>query len=173
MVLLVYALVLVALYLVPLTFNCPCIMDRHSLKPRPDIIGRRGAPMVSWCFARPHCLIQLIVQIDVAALWEELRVVSAKTCQVSISCWFFGYKCTNIILENFLLPQHPVLMDQMVHFYIRRLSVSTPLHYSIFHTAVWCSAAAHELTVIRLSKHESRQHPELPSHSWASKYCSR
>lgn len=84
--------------------------------------------------------------------------------------WIQVYK---LILENFLLPQHPVLMDQMVHFYIRRLSVSTPLHYSIFHTAVWCSAAAHELTVIRLSKHESRQHPELPSHSWASKYCSR
>ncbi|XP_030294826.1 glycerophosphodiester phosphodiesterase domain-containing protein 5 isoform X2 [Sparus aurata] len=47
MVLLVYALVLVALYLVPLTFNCPCIMDRHRLKPRPDIIGRRGAPMLA------------------------------------------------------------------------------------------------------------------------------
>ncbi|XP_036976473.1 glycerophosphodiester phosphodiesterase domain-containing protein 5 isoform X3 [Acanthopagrus latus] len=47
MVLLVYALVLVALYLAPLTFNCPCVMDRHSLKPRPDIIGRRGAPMLA------------------------------------------------------------------------------------------------------------------------------
>lgn len=121
MVLLVYALVLVALYLAPLTFNCPCVMDRHSLKPRPDIIGRRGAPMVSWCPARPHCLIQLIVQIDDAAPWEELRVASAKTCQVPISCWSAGYKRASVILENFLLPQHPVLMDQMVHVYIRSL----------------------------------------------------
>lgn len=47
MVLLIYIFILLALYLAPLTFTCPCIMDRHSLKPRPDIIGRRGAPMVS------------------------------------------------------------------------------------------------------------------------------
>lgn len=63
-VLLLYIIILLALYLAPLTFTCPCIMDRHSLKPRPDIIGRRGAPMVSWCFSRPHCLILLIVQMD-------------------------------------------------------------------------------------------------------------
>uniref|UniRef100_A0A8C6SJ41 Glycerophosphodiester phosphodiesterase domain containing 5a n=1 Tax=Neogobius melanostomus TaxID=47308 RepID=A0A8C6SJ41_9GOBI len=25
----------------------PCVMDRHSLKPRPEIIGRRGAPMMA------------------------------------------------------------------------------------------------------------------------------
>ncbi|XP_069577260.1 glycerophosphodiester phosphodiesterase domain-containing protein 5 isoform X3 [Brachyistius frenatus] len=47
MVLLIYILILLALYLAPLTFTCPCIMDRHSLKPRPDIIGRRGAPMLA------------------------------------------------------------------------------------------------------------------------------
>ncbi|XP_028321655.1 glycerophosphodiester phosphodiesterase domain-containing protein 5 isoform X2 [Gouania willdenowi] len=47
LVLLVYILILLALYLAPLTFNCPCIMDRHSLKPRPNIIGRRGAPMLA------------------------------------------------------------------------------------------------------------------------------
>ena len=143
MVLLVYALVLVALYLAPLTFNCPCIMDRHSLKPRPDIIGRRGAPMVSWCFARPHCLIQLIVQIDDAALWEELCVVSAKTCQVSISCWFSGYKCTNIILENFLLPQHPVLMDHMVHFYTECVHASALQNISHSSVVFSCSTQAY------------------------------
>ncbi|XP_074528967.1 glycerophosphodiester phosphodiesterase domain-containing protein 5 isoform X2 [Halichoeres trimaculatus] len=47
MVLVVYSLLLLALYLVPLTFTCPCIMDRHSLKPRPEVIGRRGAPMLA------------------------------------------------------------------------------------------------------------------------------
>lgn len=47
MVLLIYSLLLLALYLAPLTFTCPCIMDRHSLKPRPEVIGRRGAPMLA------------------------------------------------------------------------------------------------------------------------------
>ncbi|CAJ1064579.1 glycerophosphodiester phosphodiesterase domain-containing protein 5 isoform X2 [Xyrichtys novacula] len=47
MVLIVYALLLLALYLAPLTFTCPCIMDRHSLTHRPEVIGRRGAPMLA------------------------------------------------------------------------------------------------------------------------------
>ncbi|XP_063750346.1 glycerophosphodiester phosphodiesterase domain-containing protein 5 isoform X2 [Eleginops maclovinus] len=47
MVLLIYAIILLAVYLAPLTFSCPCIMDRHTLRPRPDIIGRRGAPMLA------------------------------------------------------------------------------------------------------------------------------
>lgn len=64
MVLVIYIIILLALCLAPLSFNCPCIMDRHNLKPRPDVIGRRGAPMVSWCFARPRCLSQLIAQMD-------------------------------------------------------------------------------------------------------------
>uniref|UniRef100_A0A3B3XTL9 GP-PDE domain-containing protein n=1 Tax=Poecilia mexicana TaxID=48701 RepID=A0A3B3XTL9_9TELE len=38
---------LLALCLAPLTFTCPCIMDRHVLKPPPVIIGRRGAPMLA------------------------------------------------------------------------------------------------------------------------------
>uniref|UniRef100_A0A3Q4ASN4 GP-PDE domain-containing protein n=1 Tax=Mola mola TaxID=94237 RepID=A0A3Q4ASN4_MOLML len=46
-VLLIYIIILLALYLAPLTFTCPCVMDRHKLKPRPDIIGRRGAPMLA------------------------------------------------------------------------------------------------------------------------------
>ncbi|KAM3868887.1 glycerophosphodiester phosphodiesterase domain-containing protein 5 [Diretmus argenteus] len=47
MVLLIYVGILLALYAAPLTFTCPCIMDRHSLRPRPDVIGRRGAPMLA------------------------------------------------------------------------------------------------------------------------------
>ncbi|XP_029957455.1 glycerophosphodiester phosphodiesterase domain-containing protein 5 isoform X1 [Salarias fasciatus] len=47
LVLIVYILVLLALYLAPLSFTCPCIMDRNSLRPRPAIIGRRGAPMLA------------------------------------------------------------------------------------------------------------------------------
>uniref|UniRef100_A0A8C2ZKE2 Glycerophosphodiester phosphodiesterase domain containing 5a n=1 Tax=Cyclopterus lumpus TaxID=8103 RepID=A0A8C2ZKE2_CYCLU len=47
MMLLIYMVILLVVYLVPLTFTCPCIMDRHSLGARPDIIGRRGAPMLA------------------------------------------------------------------------------------------------------------------------------
>ncbi|KAG7224687.1 hypothetical protein INR49_011484 [Caranx melampygus] len=47
MVLVIYIIILLAIYAAPLTFTCPCIMDRHSLGPRPDIIGRRGAPMLA------------------------------------------------------------------------------------------------------------------------------
>ncbi|KAK5918646.1 hypothetical protein CgunFtcFv8_003391 [Champsocephalus gunnari] len=46
-VLVIYIIILLAVYLAPLTFSCPCIMDRHTLRPRPDIIGRRGAPMLA------------------------------------------------------------------------------------------------------------------------------
>lgn len=47
MVLAVYIIILVALYLAPLLFTCPCVMDRHSLRARPEVIGRRGAPMLA------------------------------------------------------------------------------------------------------------------------------
>lgn len=47
LVLVFYVLVLLALYLAPLTFTCPCIMDRNSLRPRPAVTGRRGAPMLA------------------------------------------------------------------------------------------------------------------------------
>ncbi|KAM9729688.1 glycerophosphodiester phosphodiesterase domain-containing protein 5 isoform 2-T3 [Menidia menidia] len=46
-VLLVYFMILLALCAAPLTFTCPCIMDRSTLKPRPEITGRRGAPMLA------------------------------------------------------------------------------------------------------------------------------
>ncbi|KAG5843379.1 hypothetical protein ANANG_G00150280 [Anguilla anguilla] len=46
-VLLVYLSVLLALYLAPLTITSPCLMDRASLKQRPNVIGHRGAPMLA------------------------------------------------------------------------------------------------------------------------------
>ncbi|XP_062870394.1 glycerophosphodiester phosphodiesterase domain-containing protein 5 [Trichomycterus rosablanca] len=45
--LLLYIGILLALYLTPLTISSPCIMDRSELKPRPSIIGHRGAPMLA------------------------------------------------------------------------------------------------------------------------------
>ncbi|KAJ7996078.1 hypothetical protein DPEC_G00233340 [Dallia pectoralis] len=45
--LLIYVGVLLALYLAPLFMSSPCVMDRNGLKPRPDVIGRRGAPMLA------------------------------------------------------------------------------------------------------------------------------
>ncbi|XP_030218141.1 glycerophosphodiester phosphodiesterase domain-containing protein 5 [Gadus morhua] len=47
MVLLIYVVLLLLIYLAPLTFRCPCVMNSHSLAPRPEIIGRRGAPMLA------------------------------------------------------------------------------------------------------------------------------
>uniref|UniRef100_A0A3P9J2Z0 Glycerophosphodiester phosphodiesterase domain containing 5a n=1 Tax=Oryzias latipes TaxID=8090 RepID=A0A3P9J2Z0_ORYLA len=47
MVLVIYFVSLLAVCLAPITFTCPCIMDRHTLKARPAIIGRRGAPMLA------------------------------------------------------------------------------------------------------------------------------
>lgn len=39
--------ILLGLYVAPLYITSPCIMDPESLGPRPDVIGQRGAPMVS------------------------------------------------------------------------------------------------------------------------------
>ncbi|XP_051902212.1 glycerophosphodiester phosphodiesterase domain-containing protein 5 isoform X2 [Hippocampus zosterae] len=47
MVLVTYIIILMALYSAPLSFSCPCVMDSHSLRLRPDVIGRRGAPMLA------------------------------------------------------------------------------------------------------------------------------
>ncbi|XP_061659908.1 glycerophosphodiester phosphodiesterase domain-containing protein 5 isoform X2 [Syngnathoides biaculeatus] len=47
MVLIAYVIILMALCLAPLSFSCPCVMDSRSLKPRPEVIGRRGAPMLA------------------------------------------------------------------------------------------------------------------------------
>ncbi|XP_036392238.1 glycerophosphodiester phosphodiesterase domain-containing protein 5 isoform X2 [Megalops cyprinoides] len=45
--LLVYLSVLLGLYLLPLAITSPCLMDPRSLKPRPTVIGHRGAPMLA------------------------------------------------------------------------------------------------------------------------------
>ncbi|XP_049598165.1 glycerophosphodiester phosphodiesterase domain-containing protein 5 isoform X2 [Syngnathus scovelli] len=47
MVLITYMIIVMALYLAPLTFSCPCVMDSRNLRPRPDVMGRRGAPMLA------------------------------------------------------------------------------------------------------------------------------
>lgn len=49
-VMLLYFILVFLVYLAPLMFTCPCIMDRHRLKARPAVIGRRGAPMVGGAF---------------------------------------------------------------------------------------------------------------------------
>lgn len=54
MVLLIYIMVVSLVYLAPLMFTCPCVMDRHHLRARPVVIGRRGAPMVGWCSTDPQ-----------------------------------------------------------------------------------------------------------------------
>uniref|UniRef100_A0A8C1WYQ7 Glycerophosphodiester phosphodiesterase domain containing 5a n=1 Tax=Cyprinus carpio TaxID=7962 RepID=A0A8C1WYQ7_CYPCA len=46
--LVIYVSLLLVLYLVPLFISSPCITDRSKLGPRPAVIGRRGAPMVSF-----------------------------------------------------------------------------------------------------------------------------
>ncbi|XP_076130533.1 glycerophosphodiester phosphodiesterase domain-containing protein 5 isoform X1 [Alosa pseudoharengus] len=47
-VVVVYVSVLLALYLAPLAISSsPCVMDKTSLRPRPLVIGRRGAPMLA------------------------------------------------------------------------------------------------------------------------------
>lgn len=45
-VMLLYFILVFLVYLAPLVFTCPCVMDRHRLKARPAVMGRRGAPMV-------------------------------------------------------------------------------------------------------------------------------
>ncbi|XP_020500246.1 glycerophosphodiester phosphodiesterase domain-containing protein 5 isoform X2 [Labrus bergylta] len=56
-VMLLYLTVLLGLYVVPLYITSPCIMDRNSLKQRPNVIGHQGAPMLApentlWSFQR-------------------------------------------------------------------------------------------------------------------------
>ncbi|XP_053503745.1 glycerophosphodiester phosphodiesterase domain-containing protein 5 [Ictalurus furcatus] len=46
-VLLIYLVVLLSLYLTPLSITSPCIMEPHDLKARPAVIGQRGAPMLA------------------------------------------------------------------------------------------------------------------------------
>lgn len=56
-VVLLYLSVLLGLYVMPLYITSPCIMEPTSLKPRPDVIGHQGAPMVSQltCIIQSEC----------------------------------------------------------------------------------------------------------------------
>uniref|UniRef100_A0A8C8AJV1 Glycerophosphodiester phosphodiesterase domain containing 2 n=1 Tax=Otus sunia TaxID=257818 RepID=A0A8C8AJV1_9STRI len=44
--LLVYCMVMIALYLAPLGITSPCIMEENQLPPKPALVGHRGAPML-------------------------------------------------------------------------------------------------------------------------------
>ncbi|KAM6945914.1 glycerophosphodiester phosphodiesterase domain-containing protein 5 isoform 2-T2 [Aplochiton taeniatus] len=47
LVVLIYLSGLLGLYVAPLSVTSPCIMDPTHLKPRPDVIGHQGAPMLA------------------------------------------------------------------------------------------------------------------------------
>ncbi|XP_072248982.1 glycerophosphodiester phosphodiesterase domain-containing protein 5 isoform X4 [Leuresthes tenuis] len=69
-VVLLYLSVLLGLYVVPLYITSPCIMDT-SLKPRPDVIGHQGAPMLApentlWSFQRALQMNVTGLEADVA-----------------------------------------------------------------------------------------------------------
>uniref|UniRef100_A0AAQ5YNN9 GP-PDE domain-containing protein n=1 Tax=Amphiprion ocellaris TaxID=80972 RepID=A0AAQ5YNN9_AMPOC len=64
-------LVLLGLYVVPLYITSPCIMDPDTLKPRPDVIGHQGAPMLApentlWSFQRALQMNVTGLEADVA-----------------------------------------------------------------------------------------------------------
>ncbi|NXH13083.1 GDPD2 inositolphosphodiesterase, partial [Bucco capensis] len=45
--LLVYCIVMIALYLAPLQITSPCIMEKNQLPSKPALVGHRGAPMLA------------------------------------------------------------------------------------------------------------------------------
>uniref|UniRef100_A0A3Q1FBI0 Glycerophosphodiester phosphodiesterase domain containing 5b n=1 Tax=Acanthochromis polyacanthus TaxID=80966 RepID=A0A3Q1FBI0_9TELE len=70
-VVLLYLSVLLGLYVVPLYITSPCIMDPDNLKPRPDVIGHQGAPMLApentlWSFQRALQMNVTGLEADVA-----------------------------------------------------------------------------------------------------------
>lgn len=70
-VVLLYFSVLLGLYVVPLYITSPCIMDPNTLKPRPDVIGHQGAPMLApentlWSFQRALQMNVTGLEADVA-----------------------------------------------------------------------------------------------------------
>ncbi|XP_024132375.1 glycerophosphodiester phosphodiesterase domain-containing protein 5 isoform X1 [Oryzias melastigma] len=71
-VMLLYLSVLLGLYVVPLYITSPCIMDPSTLKPRPEVIGQRGAPMIApentiWSFQRS-------LQMNVTGLETNVKI---------------------------------------------------------------------------------------------------
>ncbi|KAF7700380.1 glycerophosphodiester phosphodiesterase domain-containing protein 5 isoform X2 [Silurus meridionalis] len=71
-VVLIYLVVLLSLYLTPLSITSPCIMERHNLKARPVVIGQRGAPML----APENTLLSFhkALQKDVSGLEAEVAI---------------------------------------------------------------------------------------------------
>ncbi|XP_035478771.1 glycerophosphodiester phosphodiesterase domain-containing protein 5 isoform X1 [Scophthalmus maximus] len=70
-VMLLYLSVLLGLYVLPLYITSPCIMEPTSLGPRPDVIGRQGAPMLApentlWSFQRALQMNVTGLEADVA-----------------------------------------------------------------------------------------------------------
>ncbi|XP_053279126.1 glycerophosphodiester phosphodiesterase domain-containing protein 5 isoform X2 [Pleuronectes platessa] len=70
-VMLLYLSLLLGLYVTPLYITSPCIMERASLKPRPDVIGLRGASMLApentlWSFQRALQMNVTGLEADVA-----------------------------------------------------------------------------------------------------------
>ncbi|XP_037533691.1 glycerophosphodiester phosphodiesterase domain-containing protein 5 [Nematolebias whitei] len=69
-VVLLYLSVLLGLYVVPLYLTSPCIMDPSTLKPRPEVFGHQGAPMLApentlWSFQRALQMNVTGLQADV------------------------------------------------------------------------------------------------------------
>ncbi|CAN9511551.1 unnamed protein product [Ophioblennius macclurei] len=70
-VVLLYLSVLLGLYVVPLYISSPCIMDPSTLKPRPEVFGHQGAPMLApentlWSFQRALQMNVTGLEADVA-----------------------------------------------------------------------------------------------------------
>nr|XP_057935484.1 glycerophosphodiester phosphodiesterase domain-containing protein 5 isoform X2 [Doryrhamphus excisus] len=71
-VMLLYLGALLGIYVVPLYITSPCIMDPSNLKPRPDVIGHQGAPMLApentmWSFQRA-------LQMNVTGLEADIAI---------------------------------------------------------------------------------------------------
>lgn len=65
-----YLSVLLGLYVVPIYITSPCIMDPVTLKPRPDVIGHRGTPMVSH-LAWHHLFSLFLFAVSLAVLLKS------------------------------------------------------------------------------------------------------
>ncbi|XP_061828724.1 glycerophosphodiester phosphodiesterase domain-containing protein 5 isoform X1 [Nerophis lumbriciformis] len=70
-VMLLYLAMLLGLYVVPLYITSPCIMDPSNLRPRPDVIGHQGVPMLApentmWSFQRALQMNVTGLEADVA-----------------------------------------------------------------------------------------------------------
>ncbi|GLD71910.1 glycerophosphodiester phosphodiesterase domain-containing protein 5-like isoform X1 [Lates japonicus] len=84
-VVLLYLSVLLGLYVMPLYITSPCIMEPTSLKPRPDVIGHQGAPMLApentlWSFQRA-------LQMNVTGLGGRSSAGARQKTTVVLGSW--------------------------------------------------------------------------------------